>query len=101
MKRSIAILMMFSMFALGSTGCLGRGAMGGSVGKFNLEVVENKWGRWIVFVLLGPVYGFASVSGACSLRAGGRRRFENRASARLGYPHRLERSRFPEELRVR
>jgi hypothetical protein len=33
--------------------------MGKSVGKFNLEVVENKWARWGVFVLLGPVYGFA------------------------------------------
>lgn len=59
MKKSIAILALLTMLAMGSVGCLGRGALGGSVGKFNLEVVENKWARWGVFLLLGPVYGFA------------------------------------------
>lgn len=59
MKKSVAMLLLATMFAMGQTGCLGRGAMGKSVGKFNLRVVENKWGRWIVFLLLGPVYGIA------------------------------------------
>ena len=59
MKRSIAIVMLLALLSMGSFGCLGRGAMGGSVGKFNLEVVENKWARWGVFLLLGPVYGVA------------------------------------------
>lgn len=60
MKKSIALVTALALLAMGGAGCLGRGAMGGSIGKWNLEVVENKWARWLVFLLLSPVYGFAS-----------------------------------------
>lgn len=60
MKKSMAVGIVVAMMGvtIGGTGCLGRSAMGKSLGKWNLEVVQNKWARWGVFVLLGPVYGF-------------------------------------------
>jgi hypothetical protein len=44
-----------------TTGCIGRMATAGIVGKFNLEVVEGKWAREGVFLLLYiiPVYPIA------------------------------------------
>lgn len=64
MKKTTAVGLVLAMTLLagGSTGCLGRSAMGKSVLKWNLQVSENKWVRWGVFVLLGPVYGFAGAA---------------------------------------
>lgn len=62
MKRGfIATLLVAIMLATTSTGCIGRMALAGKVGKFNLEVAEGKWGREMVFLLLYiiPVYPIA------------------------------------------
>lgn len=39
------------------TGCMGQMATTGLVSKFNLEIVDNRYGREGVFLLLSPVYG--------------------------------------------
>lgn len=44
-----------------STGCIGTGALGGKVRKFNLETTDHRWGREGLFVLLQVVYGFAAM----------------------------------------
>lgn len=61
MKKATVLGMILAMLGatIGGTGCLGRSAMGKSVAEFNLGVSQNKWVRWGVFLLLGPVYGFA------------------------------------------
>ncbi len=41
------------------TGCMGQMATTGLVSKFNLEVVDNRYGREGMFLLLSPVYGIA------------------------------------------
>jgi hypothetical protein len=60
MKKSMALGIVLAMMGMtiGGTGCLGRSAMGKSLAEWNLQVVQNKWARWGVFVLLGPAYGF-------------------------------------------
>lgn len=39
------------------TGCMGQMATMGLVHKFNLEIVDNRYGREGMFLLLSPVYG--------------------------------------------
>lgn len=53
--------LMIPMLCSQQLACLGQGALGGKVLKFNLDVVENKWGRWLVFLALNviPVYPIA------------------------------------------
>ncbi|NOH79883.1 DUF3332 domain-containing protein [Vibrio sp. RE86] len=41
------------------TGCMGQMATTGIVSKFNLEVVDNRYGREGMFLLLSPVYAIA------------------------------------------
>lgn len=41
------------------TGCMGQMATTGLVSKFNLEIVDNRYGREGMFLLLSPVYGLA------------------------------------------
>lgn len=62
-RRTTAVLLMTSMLCLSQVSCLGRGALGKKVMQFNLSVTENKWGRWIVFLVLNviPVYSFAGL----------------------------------------
>jgi len=60
MNRRLTIV--FSLLVLvfsTATGCIGRGALGGKVGAFNLEKAESRWGREGLFLLLSPVYGLA------------------------------------------
>lgn len=45
-----------SALALLSTGCLGTGALSGKVREFNLEVVENRYGREGVFLGLQIIW---------------------------------------------
>lgn len=58
MAAIAAVLVMF-----GTSGCLGRMAVSGVVRKFNLDVVESKWAREAVFLLLYvvPVYPIAGM----------------------------------------
>ena len=60
-KRTTAALLLASMLGLSQTACIGQMALAGKVGQFNLSVAENKWPRWIVFLLLYiiPVYPIA------------------------------------------
>lgn len=44
------------------TGCMGQMATTGMVSKFNLEVVDNRYGREGMFLLLSPVYGIAGAA---------------------------------------
>ena len=45
-----------SALALLSTGCLGTGALGNKVREFNLEVVENRYGREAIFFGLQVIW---------------------------------------------
>jgi hypothetical protein len=47
-------------FGLTSTACIGRMALSGTLLKWNLEVAQGKWPRWIIFFVLYviPVYPF-------------------------------------------
>jgi hypothetical protein len=60
-KKIAALALMAALLVSTSSGCIGQMALAGKVGKFNLEVAENKWPRWGVFVLLYviPVYPIA------------------------------------------
>ncbi|MFM2588089.1 DUF3332 domain-containing protein [Vibrio sp. TBV020] len=44
------------------TGCMGQMATTGLVSKFNLEIVDNRYGREGMFLLLSPVYGIAGAA---------------------------------------
>ncbi|MDA0148211.1 DUF3332 domain-containing protein [Vibrio sp. LaRot3] len=44
------------------TGCMGQMATTGLVSKFNLEIVDNRYGREGMFLLLSPVYGLAGTA---------------------------------------
>ncbi|MDA0128541.1 DUF3332 domain-containing protein [Vibrio sp. MarTm2] len=44
------------------TGCMGQMGITGMVSKFNLEVVDNRYGREGMFLLLSPVYGIAGAA---------------------------------------
>ncbi|ENM5882716.1 DUF3332 domain-containing protein [Vibrio metoecus] len=44
------------------TGCMGQMAATGLVNKFNLEVVDNRYAREGLFLLLSPVYGLTSTA---------------------------------------
>lgn len=59
--RSMLVLLLTSMLGAQQLACLGQGALGRRVLKFNLDVVENKWSRWLVFLALNviPVYPIA------------------------------------------
>ncbi len=46
----------------GLTGCMGQMATTGLVTKVNLSAVDNRYGREGLFLLLSPVYGFASAA---------------------------------------
>jgi hypothetical protein len=54
-KLTLAVLMTTTL-----AGCMGQMGLAGLVTKVNLKVVDNRWLREGVFLLLAPVYGFAS-----------------------------------------
>lgn len=56
----IAIVTALGLSSL--TGCMGQMATTGIVSKFNLEVVDNRYGRAGMFILLSPVYGIAGAA---------------------------------------
>ncbi|EKO3950567.1 DUF3332 domain-containing protein [Vibrio fluvialis] len=62
MKRKYLVIAMAVGLGVSSlTGCMGQMATTGLVTKFNLEVVDNRYGREGLFLLLSPVYGIASI----------------------------------------
>ncbi|WP_162064209.1 DUF3332 domain-containing protein [Vibrio taketomensis] len=60
MKMKAAKIAVVTALGVSSlTGCMGQMATTGVVSKFNLEIVDNRYGREGVFLLLSPVYGIA------------------------------------------
>ncbi|WP_158126302.1 DUF3332 domain-containing protein [Vibrio fluvialis] len=60
-RKSLVIAMAVGLGVSSITGCMGQMATTGLVTKFNLEVVDNRYGREGLFLLLSPVYGIASI----------------------------------------
>ncbi|MGF1719061.1 DUF3332 domain-containing protein [Vibrio kyushuensis] len=60
--KSLKIAIVVALGASSLTGCMGQMATTGMVSKFNLEVVDNRYGREGMFLLLSPVYGIASMA---------------------------------------
>jgi hypothetical protein len=62
-RTTAALMTVFALSAFSTTGCIGQMATSGKVMKFNLRVVESKWARWLVFLLLYiiPVYEIAAL----------------------------------------
>jgi hypothetical protein len=62
-RRTTAAVLLASTLGMSSVGCLGQMATSGKVMKFNLGVTENRWGRWVVFLILYiiPVYEIAAL----------------------------------------
>jgi hypothetical protein len=60
-RRFFAIALAACLLFTAQVGCIGQMATSGLVRKFNLDVVENKWGREAVFLLLHfiPAYPIA------------------------------------------
>ena len=59
--RAVFVSLLIAGLALSNTACIGRMATSGIVGKFNLSVTEDKWGRELTFLALYiiPVYPIA------------------------------------------
>ncbi|MDG3085665.1 DUF3332 domain-containing protein [Vibrio hannami] len=63
MKLSkLKIAMATGLGVISLSGCMGQMATTGMVTKFNLKVVDNRYGREGMFILLSPVYAIASVA---------------------------------------
>ncbi|BBQ54200.1 DUF3332 domain-containing protein [Aeromonas jandaei] len=58
--RVAALLMMVA--SMGLSGCMGQMGLSGMVTKGNLSVVDNRYGRAGVFMLLSPIYGLAATA---------------------------------------
>lgn len=60
-RRTIAATLLGSMLLFSQSACIGQMATSGIVRNFNLSVVDGKWPRWVVFLLLYiiPVYPIA------------------------------------------
>lgn len=50
----------FALLCVGLSGCMGQMGLSGMLTKGNLSVVDNRYGRAGVFMLLSPVYGLAA-----------------------------------------
>jgi hypothetical protein len=50
------------LLAVSLTGCMGHFGLRGKLLKFNLEVVENRWGREALFVVMFPGYVLCTVA---------------------------------------
>ncbi|WP_429151806.1 DUF3332 domain-containing protein [Aeromonas hydrophila] len=62
-RKGRALALLAGMVAsVGMSGCMGQMGLSAMVTKGNLSVVDNRYGRAGVFVLLSPVYGLAATA---------------------------------------
>ncbi len=61
-NKAIKVAVVTALGVSSLTGCMGQMATTGMVTKFNLQIVDNRYGREGMFLLLSPVYGIASVA---------------------------------------
>jgi len=61
-NKAIKVAVVAALGVSSLTGCMGQMATTGMVTKFNLEIVDNRYGREGMFLLLSPVYGIASIA---------------------------------------
>ncbi|MBL0559749.1 DUF3332 domain-containing protein [Aeromonas hydrophila] len=62
-RKGRALALLAGMVAsVGLSGCMGQMGLSSMVTKGNLSVVDNRYGRAGVFVLLSPVYGLAATA---------------------------------------
>lgn len=61
MKKLIAALLSATLVTTVLTGCMGRNGLTKEVQDFNLDVVENRYGREGVFILLYPITWLSSL----------------------------------------
>ncbi|MFM7967893.1 DUF3332 domain-containing protein [Aeromonas sp. A-5] len=54
--------LLVTVASMGLSGCMGQMGLSSMVTKGNLSVVDNRYGRAGVFVLLSPVYGLAATA---------------------------------------
>lgn len=72
MIRCRLVLALFvSLVLLTSTGCLGRMVVTSNVTKFNVNAVESRWGREVLFLAMYfvPVYPIAGLVDLCVVNA--------------------------------
>ena len=62
-RSTAALVTVFAFASFSTTGCIGQMATAGTVLKWNLSVVESKWARWVVYLVLYiiPVYEIAGL----------------------------------------
>lgn len=61
-KGRAAALLLGMVASVGLSGCMGSMGLSAMLTKGNLSVVDNRYGRAGVFVLLSPVYGLAATA---------------------------------------
>ena len=61
-RKGRAMALMAMAATMGLSGCMGQMGLSGMVTKGNLSVVDNRYGRAGVFILLSPVYGLAATA---------------------------------------
>ncbi len=59
-NKAIKVAIVAALGVSSLTGCMGQMATTGMVTKFNLQIVDNRYGREGMFLLLSPVYAIAS-----------------------------------------
>ncbi|MFM4650020.1 DUF3332 domain-containing protein [Aeromonas bivalvium] len=62
MGKKAALALLLATGTLGLGGCMGQMGLSAMVTQANLKVVDNRYGRAGVFVLLSPVYGLAATA---------------------------------------
>ncbi|MFM4704215.1 DUF3332 domain-containing protein [Aeromonas bivalvium] len=62
MGKKAALALLLATGSLGLGGCMGQMGLSAMVTQANLKVVDNRYGRAGVFVLLSPVYGLAATA---------------------------------------
>ncbi|MBW5418605.1 DUF3332 family protein [Vibrio cholerae] len=61
-QKALKMALIAGLGVTSLTGCMGQMAATGLVNKFNLEVVDNRYAREGLFLLLSPVYGLTSTA---------------------------------------